>query len=314
MRAFSLRWVLFIVIGSVILAACQDQATPTLQGAIVPTRAATRTPTTTPTITPTLTPSSTPTIVPSSTPTLTPIPTRVIPTIEIGDTLSFSTEGTITVDDWRVYYTFYGNQGDAVTVEMTTDSARFDPLLILLDSNDNRLVENDDWDETTDNAAIVNHVLESDGVYTLVATRRGEEDSPYVGAYQLDFLHLPATYYDLATGLTLIPIEYDQEQRDTVTDDDFFQAYIFTARAEDTVTIAMTSLSGDLDPYLVLINRQTRQIVASNDDVTVQTVDAQLTRVTLPQDGEYIILATRYQGADGVSSGEFMLTMVEPES
>lgn len=304
---------LFIaVILLAVLSACSPTTEPTLSGAIVPTRIATGTPTNTPTATATFTPS--PTFTPSNTPTITPSPTRSIITVDIGDAFSFTDNDTLTVDDWRIQYTFVGNQGDSITVEMNTDSSRLDPLLVLVDEQGNRRIENDDATEGNDNAAIMNYVLGDDGIYTILATRRGEANSPYVGDYQLTFLRLPSNYYDPQSGISLMPIDFNTDETGSISSDSPFQSYIFTADLGDVVSIEMTRASGNLDPYLVLVNRQTRQILAENDDDTrSDTTNAFVDAVTIPEAGEYIVIATRYQGIDGNSSGDFVLRISTQE-
>lgn len=325
-----------------VLSACGTNNTATQQGALVPTRADTSTPTATytpsntptptytftpsPTLTDTPTPTPTetftplptftlsPTPIPTNTPTITPSPTPTVPTVDIGDVLSFTVNGTISSLDWRVRYTFEGSSGDSISVEMNTDSARLDPLLVILDANGTRIAENDDIVEGTDNAGILNFVLLNDGIYTILATRRGEEDSPYIGDYQLNFLRLPANYYDPNTGIFLMPIEVNTDEIGEINDSEPFQSYIFEGSAGDIISIEMTRASGNLDAYLILVNRQTQEIVAQNDDdERSDTTNAYIANVTLPQEGEYIVLATRYQGIDGNSAGEFILRISTTE-
>lgn len=320
-----MRSCLWIVV-LVIFVACTAEPTPTLSGAIVPSRepTATATATLTPThtatatvtSTPTTTPSNTPTLTPSNTPTITPSPTRVIPTVNIGDVFTFTDNNDITDTDWRVQYTFTASAGDSISVEMNTDSARLDPLLILVDEDETRLTENDDTAENSDNAAIMNYVIETDGTYTILATRRGENDSPYVGPFQLTFLRLPSNYYDPDTGIALMPLALNVDETGVINDEVAFESYIFTASAGTIVSVTMNRASGDLDPYIVLVNRQTREILAENDDDprdNISTTNAFIDSVTLPADGEYIVLATRYQGVDGSSAGDFVLRVSTQE-
>ena len=161
---------------------------------------------------------------------------------------------------------------------------------------------------------ILNFVLATDGNYTVIASRRGEDDSPYIGDYQLSFLRLPANYYDPATGIFLMPIDLNTDEIGMqLTDNEPFQSYIFEGDADAVISIEMSRASGNLDPYLILVNRQTQEIVAQNDDdERSETVNAYIGDVTLPQQGEYIILATRYQGIDGNSAGEFILRVSTP--
>ena len=295
-----------------VISACGGaDTTQTLNEAIVPTRASTATATATLTATATFTASPTP--LPSSTPTVAPSPTATIPSIAIGDNFSFTNNGAITVAEWRIRYTFSGNIGDSINVEMSTDSPRLDPLLVLLDADGMRLIDNDDVSENTDNAGILNYVIQADGIYTILATRRGEDDSPYVGDYQLDFLRLPANYYDPNTGISLMPIELNTDEIGTISEDNPFQSFVIMANAGDTITIEMNRASGNLDPYIILVNRETQEILAENDDdPRSDTVNAYIENINLPQTGEYIVISTRYQGVDGNSEGDFVLRISSP--
>lgn len=300
-----------------VLTACGTNSTQVLDGAVVPTRAVTASPTATliPSNTPTatLTLTATVTIIPSETATFAPTATPTTPPIEIGNELSFTINGSITTLDWQIRHTFTGNVGDSINIEMNTDSARLDPLLVLLDANGTRLAENDDVSEDTDNAGILSFVLTVDGNYTVLASRRGEDDSPYIGDYQLNFLRLPANYYDPETGISLMPIDLNTDEIGAISNDEPFQSYIFQGNTGDVITLEMSRASGNLDPYLILVNRQTREIISQNDDHEgSETVNAYLNNVTLPEQGEYIILATRYQGVDGNSTGEFILRISTP--
>lgn len=312
MRLLSPKLPIIFILMIFVLTACGGaDNTQTLSGALVPTRASTATATATLTATATFTASPTP--LPSNTPTLAPSPTAMIPTIEIGDSFSFTGNGTISVDNWRLRYTFSGNVGDSISIEMTTDSPRLDPLLAILDSNDMRLIANDDLNPETDNAGILNYVIQVDGLYTILATRRGEADSPYLGDYQLDFLRLPANYYDPNTGISLMPIELNTDEIGSISDDSPFQSFVITANAGDVITIEMNRASGNLDPYIIIVNRQTQEILAENDDdERSDTNNAYLENISLPQSGEYIVISTRYQGIDGNSIGDFVLRISTP--
>jgi hypothetical protein len=296
---------IFILIAILMLSACQS-AEPTLRGAVVPTRR--------PSATPTETPAATATETATNTPTATMTPTEVIPSVEIGSAFSFENNGTISASEWRVRYIFAADAGDSISVEMKTDSPRLDPMLILENATGERVLVNDDSIEGSDDAAIVSYVIEEDGIYTLVATRRGEEDSPYIGDYQLSFLRLPSSYYDPATGISLLPIELDRSITGEITETSFFTAYIFTGNTGDRVSVEMNRVSGNLDTYLILVNRRTRAILAENDDdERNETSNSYISDFTLPENGEYIVLASRYQGADGVSLGEYSLQVLREE-
>jgi hypothetical protein len=295
---------IFALILLVILSACQT-AEPTLEGPIMPTRIATGTPTNTPT------PSPSPTATNTPLPTLTPTPE--IPSVQIGEAYTYEGNGTITSSDWRVFYIFTANVGDAISVVMKTDSPRLDPLIILEDSNGHQLFVVDDAVEGNDNAAIREFEIKATGTYTLIATRRGEEDSPYIGDFHLSFERLPLDYRDPVSGISLRPIEPNQMIIGEISDEIYYIAYIFTGTADEVISIEMNRLSSEqsLDAYLILINRRTQQRIAFNDDdERGETTNAYISNFTLPETGEYIILATRYQGVDGTSIGEFSIQVI----
>jgi pre-peptidase len=323
---FSRNVVLSLVVLVLILTACEfaaPEASPT-GAALVPTRivtntatatntpTATQTPTNTPTntLTPSNTPTNTPTLTPSNTPTDTPTftpsftPTPPIASFSIGEELNFLANSSIDNVNWRIHYEFTAKANDVVTIEMMTDSRAFDPFLALQDESGERLIENDDARDDTDNAAIRDFEIPQDGTYTIVATRRGGIDSPYVGEFRISFQRVPG----ILRGF--VPISIDTTKTSTITDEQFFIGYVFQGAAGDAINIEMLAISGDLDSYLVLVNFETQEIVAENDDDPQDdTFNATMDSVILPANGLYIILATRYQGEDGLSTGDFSIRL-----
>lgn len=83
--------------------------------------------------------------------------------------------------------------------------------------------------------------------------------------------------------------------------------YSFTASSGDSVTISMESTSGDLDPFLSLIDAD-GATVAQNDDAESGQRNALIT-TTLDRGGNYIIEATRLDGAEGTTNGTYRLTL-----
>ena len=62
-----------------------------------------------------------------------------------------------------------------------------------------------------------------------------------------------------------------------------------------------------LEPYVVLLAPD-GSYLAESSDFLYETF-AQVGGVELPEDGMYRVVATRYMGIDGVSSGDFTLTV-----
>ncbi|NWF70654.1 MAG: pre-peptidase C-terminal domain-containing protein [Chloroflexi bacterium] len=110
------------------------------------------------------------------------------------------------------------------------------------------------------------------------------------------------------------PIAYGETAEGEITNRTFAEEYVFEGNAGDIVTISMvdTSRQGTLDPLVILIGQNGREI-ARNDDHTEgdlpNALDSQITEFELPEDGVYLIIATRFQGANGSSTGDYELTL-----
>lgn len=87
-----------------------------------------------------------------------------------------------------------------------------------------------------------------------------------------------------------------------------FDVYVFDGRAGDVVTVGMQAISGILDTTLFLVDPNGFQ-VAQNDDASQETTDSVISGYTLPEDGRYIIIATHFGAAFGVTAGDYTLTL-----
>jgi len=83
--------------------------------------------------------------------------------------------------------------------------------------------------------------------------------------------------------------------------------YSFEANTDDSVSISMDSTSGDLDPLLFLYAPD-GSLVERNDD-RESGVRGALIALTLTRRGTYTIEATRFEQANGSSTGTFRLTL-----
>lgn len=130
----------------------------------------------------------------------------------------------------------------------------------------------------------------------------------------------PVGIYD---GPTL---NYGGSIEGTITDDQFQQVTAFEGHARDVVTVRMEakeslnydassayaemwSAGRDLEPYVVLLTSD-GEYLAESRDFLYETF-AQVQEITLPEDGIYFIVATRYMGALGISAGEYTLTVTK---
>ena len=105
-----------------------------------------------------------------------------------------------------------------------------------------------------------------------------------------------------------IPIESDAPVNGSITPENKFDLYTFTAAAGDVVNVGMNNTSGTLDTVLYLIG-PSGSLVGENDDaVAGENTNSQIANLTLPEDGQYIIIATHFGGLYGGTTGTYQLT------
>lgn len=102
-------------------------------------------------------------------------------------------------------------------------------------------------------------------------------------------------------------ITFGQTVNGTITNDQFRQLYVFTGRQGQVITIAMDKTEGDLDPYLILTNVDSFVLATSDDEGENQ--NALISSQSLPSDGDYIIIATRFAHGRGLTTGDFDLRL-----
>ena len=303
------RVIVFGIIGLWVLTACgvgEPDVTPTatLQGAIVPTRIDTQTPTNTPTITPTpthtatatATPTATATATHTNTPTVTPSPTPASVTIDIGTQYLYAEEATLSADVPIRVYRFSAQANDEILLSVKADGV----VTIDLQRSDGATL----LSETDEGEIFGEFIIEDAGDYQIRVI--AEE----MGDFTLDYTRSAAINYDVENDIYLEPLAHVDRVQDGISDDAFARGYVFNGTANMQVTISMERVDGDLDPYLLLIERASRTVIAENDDFN-NSLNATLDNVTLPADGDYIIVATRYQGEAGTTSGMYTLSIAE---
>jgi len=107
-------------------------------------------------------------------------------------------------------------------------------------------------------------------------------------------------------------ITYGTTVQGTINDRQPEVLYEFDGQAGDVVTIEMIALNGDLDPYLSLLDSDGGLLI-SNDDIASDNYNSRIEYYSLPADGVYRIVASRYSQADGISTGSYSLTLSQVE-
>ena len=100
-------------------------------------------------------------------------------------------------------------------------------------------------------------------------------------------------------------------QNGTITQDNKFDVFVFTGKANEVYNIAMNNTSGNLDTSLYLIGPAGNQIAANDDAVVGENTNSLISNLALPADGQYIIIATHFGARYGGTTGTYSLTLTK---
>lgn len=102
-------------------------------------------------------------------------------------------------------------------------------------------------------------------------------------------------------------IEYDETVTGELDSQTYEQSYSFEGEEGDTIIIRMTATSEEprLDSYLFLEDAQGNELAF--DDDSAGNLNSLLGPFTLPEDGTYTVIASRFQQENGTSEGTYDL-------
>jgi hypothetical protein len=222
-----------------------------------------------------------------------------VTTIAYGETIT----GTVERSIGFVRYTFEGQAGDIIDIQMKGTSGNLDPLLILLNPQGTELTRNDDADSTTTRDSLIQgFVIPADGTYTVVATRFGENEGVSEGTFELTLsLTLSAT--------PVAGVGEVQSATGTITNDQPGLVFTYTVSADEVVTLELVATSGNLDPLLIVLAPDGREIVR-NDDLSADSTNSRIENLLLNERGDYSFIATRYQQSAGTTTGDFEIRLM----
>ncbi|HEX9919856.1 MAG TPA: pre-peptidase C-terminal domain-containing protein, partial [Pyrinomonadaceae bacterium] len=207
-------------------------------------------------------------------------------------------------------YTFNGVAGQQVTISMS--STAVDTVLYLLDPEGSVLTYNDDVDPNSNppnsNSRIV-FTLPQSGLHSIIAGSFAPEER---GAYTLS-LSLNGT-------CNLTPINFNETKTGTLSagdcvneienDNTFVDHYTFNGTAGQQISITMTGVSGNINPYLYLLSPS--GVILANDDNGGGGLAARIVPGTafgrLPATGTYTIVANTLLASQ---SGNYSITLTK---
>lgn len=124
----------------------------------------------------------------------------------------------------------------------------------------------------------------------------------------------PAAYADTAPSADLLPVDaasarviaFGERALGALSGGDFQHVFRFEGRAGQRILVDLTADSLTLDPYLVLMTAEGERL--AEDDDSGPGEDSRI-EATLPADGTYLVVATRFLEGEGFSSGDYRLTV-----
>ncbi len=232
---------------------------------------------------------------------VTPTSVNAAPQITYGEVVAARLDGAVPS---RVYR-FEGRRGEYLDIRLTVTSGTLDPVLTVLDASGTALISRDDSE-----GARAPHVrqlrIPANGEYTVVVARFGYGLGSTSGDFELVITRVGVSF---ESGSAL---RYGDTVANTVNDSQVEVYYSFRAERGDIITLTMLRDSGNLDPYLYIVDRN-RRIIAENDDRDGST-NSQIADLVIEETDSFLIIATRRGGPAGTTSGEFLLTLQRAES
>jgi len=93
----------------------------------------------------------------------------------------------------------------------------------------------------------------------------------------------------------------------SLNDETFRQVYTFEGHTNEVISISMSRIEGNLDPYLLLTDERGTILALSDDNGS--GMNAQIASKRIPADGTYVIIATRFGQEHGSTMGSYTLLL-----
>jgi hypothetical protein len=209
--------------------------------------------------------------------------------------------GQINDQNPRAVFFFDGLRGEVIAISLRATSGDLDPVLKVIDVNGDVVVNRDDSNGSRDVVIGALNLPRSSRYYVIIG-RFGYGLGSTSGAFELDIQRIGVSS---ASGSALRVGDSVINRIDDLTPALF---YSFRAEAGEILDIRMIRDSGDLDPYLQVVDSRSF-LIADNDDVPGSGLNAEIANLVIDRADTYIIIATRYGQSAGTSSGRFVLSL-----
>ncbi len=214
--------------------------------------------------------------------------------------------GEVTSTHWYQLYTYTAEAPDTLTITAQRTSGSLMPMIYLLDTNGSSITTG----YTTnvgDSATIDSYTLPAAGQYTIAVSRYNDYDGDTVGQYTLNLTLVGAGVGSKSLTQTTGTVEYDQELTGEISGAQWYQDWTLTAKAGDSLSIAIKRTSGTLKPTAAILGGSGQNL---NQAYVSSTGDsASFDLYTLQTPGTYTVRASRDGDQDGTTTGKYALVV-----
>ena len=223
--------------------------------------------------------------------------------LRYGDSVHYSIDDS----EPEIFYFFRARQGEIINIRMQRRSGDLDPYLRVVGSDSIVLEENDDTLGPNTDAEIQALMIPADGTYYIIASRYGDVAGDSSGTFMLTLQETADSGLGNSSQAA-INIRPDTTIEGTLSNVHYLHYYRFEARKDDIITVRMERLTGSLDSYLMITNSVLFELIANDD--TEDSVNSLILDYMIPSDGTYYIVATRFDGEAGSTTGRYRLRLL----
>ncbi|MEP6984937.1 MAG: PPC domain-containing protein, partial [Chloroflexota bacterium] len=215
--------------------------------------------------------------------------------------------GEISPKQDRNVYFFDGLRGEVVSISVIATKGDLDPILSLIDANGRVIAQRDDGDGSR-NVKIPALTIPQSLRYYVIVGRFGMSLGITTGTFLLNIERIGVS------GESGSALRYGDSVINNISNMSPQIYYSFQAKQGDIIDVTMQRNSGNLDPYLQVVNSSAKVIAESDDISGSGSLDAGVKSLVIQDTGTYIIVATRYGEAAGTSTGRYILTVAEADN
>jgi hypothetical protein len=220
-------------------------------------------------------------------------------------------EDTITAEHWYHRYSLQAEAADAILVEVERLTGTLIPQIDLLDANGQSLRTG--YVDSSGDTATLDMTLPAPGNYIVVITRDRGFDGESLGEYTAQVTLVGAGLGNPLLDEVQGTVTYDTPVLGTLADGQYYQDWLLSAAAGDTITItAQRPLdaaieASNLQPMVILLGGSNQEVRRGYADTTGST--AVIERLQLPVPGDYVVRVTRTGEQTGATGGDYILTV-----